>query len=71
MSKTSVLKAPQEDAKVLTCVVGWILGDGVVVDGTPVYVELVVDHCGLVAEDSAEVLDGIKLGMAVVHEREE
>ena len=54
----------------LTCVVGWILGDGVIIDETPVYVELVVDHGGLVAEDSAKVLDGVELGMGIVGESE-
>lgn len=54
----------------LTCVVSWILGDGVVVDEAPVYVELVVDHGGLVAEDSAEVLDGVELGVGAVDEGE-
>ena len=50
-------------AESLTRVVGRILGDGVVVDETTVYVEPVVDHGGLVAKNSAEVSNGVELGV--------
>lgn len=54
----------------LTCVIGWILGDGVVVDETTIYVEFVIDYGGLVAEDSAEVLDGVELGVGASNDGE-